>query len=433
MTRSKMLAAALAVLAMTVGAPASADVGPGGFMSSNVTWLGNIPVDSPGVGARVVNVAGAPRLYVTGVKNVSIYDLTNPSLPLLMGALALPNWENEDVEVSADGYTILVANDVAGNSYLIDATDPRLPAIRGNIPGSEHTITCADPQCLWAYGSSGRTYDLTNRSAPRRMTFGWSYFLGVRLSSSVHDMFRDETGLIFVDSTPRVVIDPRVDPEFPTLVNSSTVPADKRVAYQHNSIRPRSSEWAPRATGDNDPTLRPGELLLANGETNTTTTCGANSGPFATWSIRDFDKGAEMKVLDVFRPVNGDWTDGNPRVNAGLGCSGHWFTERDGLVAAGWYEHGTRFLRVNQTTGAISEAGFFQPVVGSASAAHWVTDEIAYVVDYERGIDILRFDRNAAAPATAEIEASWLAKAQAISPLAEAERFSCRLAMQPSN
>jgi hypothetical protein len=28
---------------------------------------------------------------------------------------------------------------------------------------------------------------------------------------------------------------------------------------------------------------------------------------------------------------------------------------------------------------------------GQASAAYWITDEIVYVVDYNRGLDILRF------------------------------------------
>jgi hypothetical protein len=422
--------AVLALAASTVVLPATADVGPGGFMSSNVTWLGHIPIDSPGVSARVVNVGGQARLYVAGVKGLTIYDLTDPTLPVPMGTTPLPNWQNEDVEVSADGKTVLIANDVAGTSYLIDATNPNVPVVRGNIPGTEHTISCADPQCLWAYGSSGRSYDLSNRAAPRRSSFGWGQFLGVQRSSSVHDLFLDETGLMFVDTSPRMIIDPREDPEFPKLVTTGDVPADKRLAYQHNSIRPRASEWTPRGPSDTGTALRPGELLLVNGETNTTLTCGAGSGPFATWSIRDYDKGAQMKPLDVFRPVNGTWTDGNPRVNAGLGCSGHWFTERDGLVAAGWFEHGTRFLDVNPTTGKITEVGFFQPVVGSASGAYWVTDEIVYVVDYERGLDILRFDRSAPRPSLQQIEESWLAKAHAVSAVAEAERYACKLAMQ---
>ena len=43
--------------------------------------------------------------------------------------------------------------------------------------------------------------------------------------------------------------------------------------------------------------------------------------------------------------------------------------------------------------GKIKEIGYFLPYAGSTSAVYWVTDDIAYAVDYNRGIDILRFKR----------------------------------------
>lgn len=103
------------------------------------------------------------------------------------------------------------------------------------------------------------------------------------------------------------------------------------------------------------------------------------------------------------------------RVRTGLPTEGrspydqycaHWFTTRPdfddgGVVAMGWYEHGTRFLDVAEDTGEITELGYFLPVGGSTSAAYWLNDEIVYSVDYQRGIDILRFT---GAPATSEEE-----------------------------
>jgi hypothetical protein len=41
--------------------------------------------------------------------------------------------------------------------------------------------------------------------------------------------------------------------------------------------------------------------------------------------------------------------------------------------------------------GKVSEEGYFLPYRGDTSAAYWLTDEIVYAVDYERGIDILRY------------------------------------------
>jgi hypothetical protein len=143
----------------------------------------------------------------------------------------------------------------------------------------------------------------------------------------------------------------------------------------------------------------------------------------------------------VFRPVSGTYDNGDPAVNA-LGCSGHWFSVQPSDltngksipssydVAAAWYEHGTRLLSVNAATGEITQKGFFQPVVGSASAAHWIDDEYIYVVDYERGIDVLRYNPAAPVPTTRQFDDSWLAKVDVVSPLAEQERILCRLVTQ---
>jgi hypothetical protein len=100
------------------------------------------------------------------------------------------------------------------------------------------------------------------------------------------------------------------------------------------------------------------------------------------------------------------------------------------LVAGGWYEHGTRFLAVDPKTGDISQIGFFQPVRGSASSAYWIAGtDYVYVVDYQRGIDILRFDVNAAPPTVAQTNASWLAKLNVFDAVGTTEQFLCRQVM----
>ena len=251
-----------------------------------------------------------------------------------------------------------------------------------------------------------------------------------------HAINIDGAGLATIDTTPLTLADLR-NPMKPKILAQApkAEQSNRQTAYQHNTLRPRAADWRPRTTtADRRSTaLRAGEIILGNGETNFTGTCGEGSGPFATWSARDWDRGAPLKVLDVFRPVSGDWTDGNPALNA-IGCSGHWFSTRtiaggdgDQAVAAAWYEHGTRLLKVDAQTGKISQQGFWQPIVGSASAAHWVGTRHIYVVDYARGIDILRFEPTGKAPTIAELDASWMANAGVVSPLAEAERQICRL------
>lgn len=416
------------------------DPGVGGFMSSNVSYVATLPNESPGVSARVVPVGDQTRFYVSNARGLSVYDVTDPGLPLLLGTLDLHNWENEDIAVSADGKTILMS-DFEGVAYLMVVSVTDLPGgfvaltITGvNAPGGNHTVECLDDPCDWAYGSEGDIYDLRDKADPK-IAGKWSAVTG----GGGHHITRDANGLIWTDTTPIFVLNPWPDPVHPTIVARSDRPAMQagKTAYQHNNLRPFAAEYQQRVTEEDvaDPNLRPGEILLGEGETNTTVTCGAGSGPFVTYDLRNFDTedAAPFKPVDVFRPINGDYQNGDPAVNT-LGCSGHWFdispasTHEKIVTANAWYEHGTRILEVDGATGEIGQVGYFQPVVGSASAAYWIDDEYIYVVDYERGIDILRFNPDAPLPTKKQFRNSWLAKLNAVSPLAATERYFCSLA-----
>ena len=417
--------------------------------SDNIEYVATLPIDSPGVGARVVQIGDQRRLYVTGVQSLTIYDVTDPGLPLVLGRLQLPNWENEDVAVSADGKTVLISEFTGTYMHVITVEDgpagTLVPRPVGFSPmNNGHIVSCIDTACDWVYGSEGSIIDLRDKANPIHLAQGWATQLG--LSSSGHNIevltpstcvdtsegVRCPGGIISADVTPITIMDVS-DPTKPRMITQADRQsmASNRTAYQHNNLLPHAEDYVPRVTAEElaDPNLRPGELLMSNGETNFTVDCGESNGPFATYSARNWSEGEPMKVVDVLRPVSGEYADGNPAVNA-LGCSGHWFDWRDGdagsyAVAGAWYEHGTRVLDVDAATGAISQVGYYQPVVGSASAAHWVGDEYIYTVDYERGIDILRYDDAAPRPTTAEIDQSWLAGLGRVSALAEAERLNC--------
>ena len=330
--------------------------GVGGFMSPNVTYVATIPIDSPGVGGRMVTVGAQKRFYVTGVRGLTVYNMTNPALPVPLGHLEAPHWENEDVSVSADGKTVIISVE-AGAMYVIDTS--ALPAMQivGTATFGGHTSSCVTPNCEWVYSSGGNIYDLRDRTKPVMITKKWH--TGHRFNnatvgvSGIHDLNLVGPNLVITDSNPRLVLDV-TDPAVPKLLsigkpNAGSIQNFSDPRLQHNSQRPNGNAWVPRNAEDPvdmaDPNLRPGEILLGNSELNANTDC-TMAGGFSTWNMRDFDKGAAMKQIEVFRPVRGagDYdTDGNPAVN-GLGCSGHWFTERNGIVAASWYEHGVRFL-----------------------------------------------------------------------------------------
>ena len=90
----------------------------------------------------------------------------------------------------------------------------------------------------------------------------------------------------------------------------------------------------------------------------------------------------------------GTGIDGNPPVSA-LGCSATWFQEHPdfrngGLVAGAYFDHGTRFLRVDRH-GQIEQVGYFTPAAGSTLTTLWASDDLVYAIDFGHGIDILRF------------------------------------------
>lgn len=431
--------------------------------SDNVVYLGTLPTESPGVGGDVVQVGDQTRFYVTGAKGASVYDVTDPTLPVLLGHLPLPHFQNEDVDVAKDGSRMIVSADTASASptgasalgiHVIDVTDGpagtlTLTEAAFVSPGS-HTATCADDACEWIYGSNTRIYHAPIGGEAVDTGKRW------KQEGGSHALFRDATGLMISDSNPRLVLDPRETPDAPVVLAQGTASHDDGF-LQHNSDRPHAQDWAPRDPEDPadayeelppqspiqplagalpEGSLRAGELLIGGGESNLNPTC-ADAGGLTTWDMRDFDKGRQMRPLEFFNPTNGTYADGDPTVN-GLGCSSHWFTVKGNQVTASWYEHGVRFFEVGLDTGAIEQTGFFQPVATEAGAAHWVketehpvlgTVEIVYSVDYARGIDILAFLPDAETPSDEEFLASWMANAARAGTgvFANAERYLCRL------
>ena len=405
---------------------------PGSTVTSpNVTHVGTIPLEGVGVSMRVVKVGSQVRAFVSGAAGLSIYDATDPREPTLLGHLPIYNWENEDVAVSKDGRTA-VLTEFLGSFYLhvVAVSAPTLPVLPGTLPlAGAHPAACADRACNYLFGAEGQTYDITDRSAPRRLpdAQSWGELTG---AGSGHNVHQDEAGYWISDTMPLVMFKESPDPLHLKVLTKGEI--TKSTAYQHNNVRPRADRWKPRSLRDGrGAPYRDGELLLGEGETNWEYRCGGGNGAFSTWSLVNFDKRQPMRQLDVLRPVTGSVGQADPAFNV-MGCSGHWFSTRDGkdgsiLVAAGWYEHGTRFLSVDPRTGKISQIGWFQPERGATSAAYWMGKDTVWSIDYHSGIDILAFSESASRrPTAAAVQQSWLAKAHVVDPLAEALRSLCR-------
>jgi hypothetical protein len=461
---------------------------PAGLSSENIDHVATIPLDAPGVSAKVREVDDGRLLFMSGVRGLTIYDLGDPSLPVPLGHLPLPHSQNEDVQVSEDGTRAIIAADgnlpapspVTRGLHIIDTTDPGNPRWQAWLDdagrGTNHTAACADDACEWIYGNRGLIYHVPAdvESGDDIEVVGNWFDLDERVTSS-HALNRsvhpdpatgEPVSLLVSDSTPRLVID-ATDPARPRLLATSD-PADHAGDgfLQHNNLRPNAGDWTPRsnrvtppgkakgrpegtgrpegkgggdeggAEGATDPfggDLRPGELLIGNSESNVVPRCDDQSGGLTTFSMADFDTGATIEPLHTFRPTNSAYAgDGNPPANA-LGCSGHWFDIQDGdnLIAASWYEHGVKVIEVLPDY-SMRQIGFFQPVATEAGAAQWVVDAdgTEYIVstDYARGIDILRFDRDPSKRAgDAEISQAQTLAAGRVGTFSQLERYYCSL------
>jgi hypothetical protein len=158
------------------------------LISDNVTPVFAVPGVHP-IGARI----SGTHMYVTGPEGLTIFDVSDAEHPLPVGALPLPHFENEDVDLGGD--TLLISNDPSegvGILYVIDISDPSLPTLvsatptglvdfcqacfgleKDIPPGVGHTASCVpgpESPCQYAYlagtGQGIMIADLTNRDAP---------------------------------------------------------------------------------------------------------------------------------------------------------------------------------------------------------------------------------------------------------------------------
>lgn len=359
--------AALAVMSVASPAPVGAGPGPGYFASDNVEWITNMPIHADGVGARIVG----KFMYLTTERDLTIYDISKPAAPERVGHMPfIPPQEFYFPEEDVDTNGKILLSGSQGTLYVIDVRDKANPHVIGSVDGAdEHTISCV-LDCTYAYGSEGVVVDLRKPSKPK-IVGDWAKATTGR---GGHDVTEVAPGLVLTSTQPLTLLDARKSPADPKLLATGRNEDDR---FIHGNL------WPHRMKDD---------FFLAGGETSGPSCEGAESAAFMTWDARRWRKTRSFRMIDEYRVKNGLPTDGN--APADLYC-GHWFSthpayRNGGLVSIGWYEHGTRFLDVSRR-GKIKEKGYFLPVGGSTSAAYWVSKKIVYSVDYNRGLDILRF------------------------------------------
>lgn len=383
---------------VALGAPSSIPTAigqtptPGGLASKHVEYVGFVPFEqSTSTGLTVDRKRKI--MYLTSWKNISSYDISDPTSPQLLDQLPVGfMFENEEVAIDPQGKFILFSESLPNDIlHIYEVEDPENITEVGAVEGAgDHTSSCI-LQCTYAYGSDGSISDLRDYKKPKLIVShsdqqkNWHARVG--LMGGGHHVREVRNGLIVssnLDETPWVI-----DVKNPTKPKLVAVGDGKKGWAGERGYLWHSSQWPNKAKD---------RWLLMGGEDvihpPKSTTCNEQQGPFATFDTKGWKKTRKVKAVDFHRVDNGVYVDGNPPANA-FGCTGHWFTAHDsfkngGLVVMAWYDHGVRFLQVTNK-GKIKEVGHFLPYAGESSATYWVTKNIVYSADYARGLDILKW------------------------------------------
>lgn len=370
--KRKLLALLAGLLALGIAPTASGGPGPHGISSDNVEHVAFVPFEvGTATGARLVG----KYLYVTTWKTFSIYDVSDPANPQLESITPFEfKFENEDVATNGK---ILIFSEELPNSalHVWDVRDKANPKKLVSADGlGQHTMSCVD-NCKYLYGSDGYIIDLRKPSKPKLLDRRWGSDGG---SSNGHDVVEVGPNRVVTATDPIQLLNTK-NPAKPKII-ARAQPMNEFV---------HSVQWPNKGKDD---------FLLATGETwvpGADAMCQDNTAGFSTWDATNYKKTKTFQMKDIFRPTAGTLTNGSPPINAPFGCSTHWFEQHPsfkdgGLVAAGFYNHGTRFLKVSKK-GKISEVDWFVPHAGGTSAAYWRTKRIVYAIDYQRGFDVLKY------------------------------------------
>lgn len=370
----RRLLALMAFALACAGLPA-ASAGPvtPGWATPNVEFVTNIPLDIDGAGARILG----KHLYTADSRELTIYDISKPESPTPLSVTPLPQvpyYAQEDLETNGRVLVIGQARDAFNPTdllFVFDVRNKSMPRLVGTLQGAaSHTLTCV-LDCSYLYGSNGDIVDLREPASPK-LVGNWSEDLD--FLEDAHDLTEVSPGLVVASSNPVLYLDARRDPVRPRVLAKGTA-RDGR--FHHANL------WPNKGTD---------RWLLVGGETGRGGCAKQTAGAFMTWDTAGWATNRTFRMVDEYRPPDTLPTQGG--FPTSTYCT-HWFTTRPGyrnggMVAMGWYEHGVRFLEVTKK-GQIEERGWFIGAGSSASAAYWVTKDLLYVIDYNRGLDIVRF------------------------------------------
>src|SRR6476646_347531 len=173
--------------------------------SSNVHVLVHIPGTAAGMNCK------DHYAFVTGWTGLELLYTATPVAPQTVGRLALPHFENEDVDLC--GNTLIIVNDreakdLGSIMYVVDISKPTAPSISAVLPlgltgtgrGSGHIANFVKTDCTQAWIDGGdhvEVVDLTNPRAPKSLgKFESAASMSDAFKVS-HDTELDSTGTVW--------------------------------------------------------------------------------------------------------------------------------------------------------------------------------------------------------------------------------------------
>jgi hypothetical protein len=372
-------------------------LGPPLGASSNVHLVAHVPGTAAGMNFK------GHYAYVSGWGGITVLDIARADAPRVVGALPLPHFENEDVDLC--GNTLLVVNDreaydLGAVMYVISIANPTAPAISAILPlgltgsgrGSGHIANFVKPDCSQAWVDGGDHVEVVDLSVPTAPKSLGKFESAASQSDAfrvTHDTELDSTGTLWSvggggAAGYRLTANPLAPQLLGTTGTAGRNPSPYNDFILHNSQRRGNTLLITEEDYIDTDEVPPGGCR--------------GQGKFETWDVSKLGKGAITPLGTWETELNGMFTGGavDSKAPVTVNCSSHWFDAKAGVAAVGWYEQGVRFLDYRTPT-SITQVGYYIPDNGSTWAAYWSpTDpngEIVYTADAYRGIDVLRIDR----------------------------------------
>ena len=402
--------------------------------SGNVRLAANFP-ETNGISGCFLRTA--PLFVMSSLDSLSVFDVSDPVAPQLVGTLPNLVFENEAINcgerktkagterfalIGVDTYDVSAdiahtASAAGGKSVIVvDVTDPANPHIRSSAKTttSTHTVACVDDRdCRYAYSAGGRTsfsmIDLGDLDMPREVdsdlaTSGVQPFAS---PSGGHKWNFDAAGFGTHTGYNGSSVFDTSDPRHPRLVTTTGLAGrglepdgTTRNGYNdfihHNSYRPNASAFRP----DAEPSFANGNVLLVTEEDYEDVDC-STAGSFQTWWVKRLD-GTPDAIVPLDKAELADL--GSFPSPVGAFCSAHWFDwHPSGIVTVGYYGGGTQLVDARN---ARDLKPYGHAVWGASEVwdSYWVPDytkkdvrteartNIAYSVDLVRGLDVYTVD-----------------------------------------